>query len=99
MQDESFGTMGLALIISILLVYLIMVLLYNNYIYPFVVLISIPLAIIGALLALALTMDTLNPIYLVGIALIGLVAKNAIILVDFTNQSKAKRNGTERCTY
>jgi HAE1 family hydrophobic/amphiphilic exporter-1 len=91
MQDESFGTMGLALIISILLVYLIMVLLYNNYIYPFVVLISIPLAIIGALLALALTMDTLNLFTLLGLlALIGLVAKNAIILVDFTNQSKAK---------
>jgi HAE1 family hydrophobic/amphiphilic exporter-1 len=91
MQDESFGTMGLALIISILLVYLILVLLYNNYIYPFVVLISIPLSIIGALLALALTMDTLNLFTLLGLlALIGLVAKNAIILVDFTNQSKAK---------
>jgi HAE1 family hydrophobic/amphiphilic exporter-1 len=91
MQDESFGTMGIALIISILLVYLIMVLLYNNYIYPFVVLISIPLAIIGALLALALTMNTLNLFTLLGLlALIGLVAKNAIILVDFTNQSKAK---------
>ncbi|MDR0430231.1 MAG: efflux RND transporter permease subunit [Tannerellaceae bacterium] len=91
MQDESFGTMGVALIVSILLVYLIMVLLYNNYIYPFVVLISIPLAIIGALLALALTVDTLNLFTLLGLlALIGLVAKNAIILVDFTSQSKAK---------
>lgn len=91
MQDESFGTMGISLIISILLVYLIMVLLYNSYMYPFVVLISIPLAIIGALLALALTMDTLNLFTLLGLlALIGLVAKNAIILVDFTNQSKEK---------
>lgn len=91
MQDESFGTMGTALIISILLVYLIMVLLYNNYIYPFVVLISIPLAIIGSLLALALTTNTLNLFTLLGLlALIGLVAKNAIILVDFTNQSKEK---------
>src|SRR5690606_13898642 len=66
MQDESFGTMGLALVISILLVYLIMVLLYNNYIYPFVVLISIPLAIIGSLLSLALTMDTLNLFTMLG---------------------------------
>jgi HAE1 family hydrophobic/amphiphilic exporter-1 len=71
-----------------------MVLLYNNYIYPFVVLISIPLAIIGALLALALTMNTLNLFTLLGLlALTGLVAKNAIILVDFTNQSKAKGMG------
>lgn len=91
MQDESFGTMGLSLIVSILLVYLIMVLLYNNYIYPFVVLISIPLAIIGSLLALALTMDTLNLFTLLGLlALIGIVAKNAIILVDFTSQAKEK---------
>lgn len=91
MQDESFGTMGIALIISILLVYLIMVLLYNNYMYPFVVLISIPLAVIGSLLALALTMNTLNIFTMLGLlALIGLVAKNAILLVDFTNQSKEK---------
>lgn len=91
MQDESTGTMGIALIISILLVYLIMVLLYNSYIYPFVVLISIPLAIIGSLLALALTMDTLNLFTMLGLlSLIGLVAKNAILLVDFTNQSKER---------
>ncbi|MBD8387673.1 efflux RND transporter permease subunit [Dysgonomonas sp. BGC7] len=91
MQDESTGTMGIALIVSILLVYLIMVLLYNNYMYPFVVLISIPLAIIGSLLALALTMDTLNLFTMLGLlSLIGLVAKNAILLVDFTNQSKER---------
>lgn len=91
MQDESTGTMGIALIISILLVYLIMVLLYNSYMYPFVVLISIPLAIIGSLLALALTMDTLNLFTMLGLlSLIGLVAKNAILLVDFTNQSKER---------
>ena len=90
-QDESFGTMGIALIISILLVYLIMVLLYNSYIYPFVVLISIPLAVIGALFALALTMNTLNLFSMLGLlVLIGLVTKNAILLVDFTNQAKEK---------
>jgi len=89
MQDDSFGTMGIALIVSILLVYLIMVLLYDSYVYPFVVLISIPLAIIGAFLALALTMNTLNLFTMLGLlALIGLVAKNAILLVDFTNQLK-----------
>ncbi|MDR1203743.1 MAG: efflux RND transporter permease subunit, partial [Tannerellaceae bacterium] len=90
-QDKSFGTMGIALIISILLVYLIMVLLYNNYMYPFVVLISIPLAAIGALLALALTMNTLNLFTMLGLlALVGLVAKNAILIVDFTNHAKDK---------
>jgi HAE1 family hydrophobic/amphiphilic exporter-1 len=90
-QDEGFGTLGTALIISILLVYLIMVLLYNSYVYPFVVLFSIPLAIIGAFLALSLTLESLNVFTLLGmLILIGLVAKNAILVVDFTNQLKNK---------
>jgi hydrophobic/amphiphilic exporter-1 (mainly G- bacteria), HAE1 family len=94
-QGDSFGTMGTALLISIVLVYLIMVALYDNYIYPFVVLFSIPLAIIGALLALALTNNTLNIFTILGmIMLIGLVAKNAIILVDFTNQMKEQGQNT-----
>ncbi|MFY0252929.1 efflux RND transporter permease subunit [Chitinophaga sp. 30R24] len=94
-QGDSFGTLGAALLISIVMVYLIMVALYDNYIYPFVVLFSIPLAIIGALLALALTNNTLNIFTILGmIMLIGLVAKNAIILVDFTNQMKAQGQTT-----
>ncbi|MBO9728910.1 MAG: efflux RND transporter permease subunit [Chitinophaga sp.] len=94
-QGDSFGTLGAALLISIVLVYLIMVALYDNYIYPFVVLFSIPLAIIGALLALALTNNTLNIFTILGIImLIGLVAKNAIILVDFTNQMKEEGQST-----
>ncbi len=86
-QSEGFGTLGIALLMSIVMVYLIMVALYNNYVHPFVVLFSIPLSIIGALLALALTNNSLNIFTILGlIMLIGLVAKNAIILVDFTNQ-------------
>ncbi|HEX7902772.1 MAG TPA: efflux RND transporter permease subunit [Chitinophagaceae bacterium] len=90
-QAEAFGSMGMALIASIIFVYLIMVALYNSYIYPFVVLFSIPVAMVGALLALALTMQTLNIFSILGIImLIGLVAKNAILLVDYTNQLKEK---------
>jgi HAE1 family hydrophobic/amphiphilic exporter-1 len=89
-QDEGFGLLGTAILISLLLVYLIMVLLYNNYVYPLVVLFSIPLAIIGAFPALALTMESLNVFTILGLLmLIGLVAKNAILVVDFTNQLKA----------
>jgi HAE1 family hydrophobic/amphiphilic exporter-1 len=89
-QDEAFGSVGTAIVISLLLVYLIMVLLYNSYVYPFVILFSIPLAIIGAFLAMALTMETLNLFTMLGmLALIGLVTKNAILVVDFTNQMKA----------
>lgn len=88
-QADAFGSMGMALIASIIFVYLIMVALYNSYIYPFVVLFSIPVAMVGALLALALTMQTLNIFSILGIImLVGLVAKNAILLVDYTNQLK-----------
>jgi len=72
-----------------------MVALYDYYIYPFVVLFSIPVAMVGALLALALTMQSLNIFSILGIImLVGLVAKNAILLVDYTNQLKAKGMAT-----
>lgn len=94
-QSEGFGSLGLALLSAIVLVYLIMVSLYNSFVYPFVVLFSIPLSVIGALLALALTNNSLNLFTILGlIMLIGLVAKNAIILVDFTNQRKAEGAST-----
>jgi HAE1 family hydrophobic/amphiphilic exporter-1 len=94
-QAEGFGSMGLALLVAIGLVYLILVALYNSFVYPLVVLFSIPLAIIGAFLALALTNNSLNLFTILGlIMLIGLVAKNAIILVDFTNQRKAEGAST-----
>lgn len=94
-QSEGFGSLGIALLAAIVLVYLIMVALYNSFVYPFVVLFSIPLSIIGALLALALTNNSLNLFTILGlIMLIGLVAKNAIMLVDFTNQRKAEGAST-----
>lgn len=90
-QSEGFGSLGIALMAAVVLVYLIMVALYNSFVYPFVVLFSIPLSIVGALLALALTNNSLNLFTILGlIMLIGLVAKNAIMLVDFTNQRKAE---------
>lgn len=94
-QAEAFGSLLMAFIIGIAFVYLIMVALYESYVYPFVVLFSIPLAIIGALLALALTMETLNIFSILGmIMMMGLVAKNAILLVDFTNHLKSRGNLT-----
>ena len=94
-QSEGFGSLGIALIAAIVLVYLIMVALYNSFVYPFVVLFSIPLSIVGALLALALTNNSINLFTILGmIMLIGLVAKNAIMLVDFTNQRKMEGAST-----
>lgn len=90
-QNESFGAMGSALVISFILIYLVMVALYDSYLYPFVVLFSIPVATIGAFLALNLSMNNISLFALLGmIMLMGLVAKNAILIVDFTNQLKAQ---------
>lgn len=95
MQADGFGTLGFALLTAIFLVYLIMVALYESYLYPFVVLSTIPLAIIGAILGLALAKQTLNMFSMVGmIMLIGLVAKNAILIVDFTNHLKKQGKST-----
>lgn len=92
---EAFENLIFALVASILFVYLIMVALYDSYIYPFVVLFSIPVALIGALLALALSMQSLSIFSMLGmIMLIGLVAKNAILIVDFTNQLKEEGHHT-----
>jgi HAE1 family hydrophobic/amphiphilic exporter-1 len=90
-QNESFGALGSVLLISFLLIYLIMIALYDSYIYPFVALFAIPMAAIGAFLALNLSLNDLTLFAQLGlIMLMGLVTKNAILIVDFTNQLKAQ---------
>lgn len=92
-QAEGFESLFMALIAAILFVYMIMVALYDSYVYPFVVLFSIPVAMIGALLALALTMKSLSIFSILGIImLVGLVGKNAILLVDRANQMRSEQN-------
>ena len=90
-QSEGFGSLGLAMLAGLMLVYFIMVLLYDSFVYPFVVLFSIPVAVIGALLALALSSSNIGIFAMLGmLMLIGLVVKNAILIVDFANQQKAE---------
>ena len=83
--------MTVSLALSILLVYLLMVALYNGYVTPFIIMFTVPVAVVGALGALALTHQTLNLFSLIGsIMLVGLVAKNGILLVDFANQLRER---------
>ena len=90
MQNESFGALGSVLLISFILIYLILVALYDSFIYPFVALFGVPVAAIGAFLALNLSLNNLTLFAQLGlIMLMGLVTKNAILIVDFTNQLKA----------
>lgn len=90
-QSKSFSSLLIALVASIIFMYLIMVALYDSFIYPLVVMLSLPLSIIGALLALALAGKSLSLFSIMGIImLMGLVAKNAILVVDFANGLQEK---------
>jgi HAE1 family hydrophobic/amphiphilic exporter-1 len=95
-QKESMGSLGTAMGIGVILVYLIMVVLYDNFVYPFVVLFSILVSLVGAVLALSLSSSNMGIFTMLGmLMLLGLVAKNAILIVDFTNQLKAQGQKTK----
>jgi HAE1 family hydrophobic/amphiphilic exporter-1 len=86
-QQDSNSSLLIAMLAAIVFMYLVMVALYDSYSYPLIILFSLPLALIGAFLALALTLNTLNIFSIIGmIVLMGLVGKNAILLVDRANQ-------------
>lgn len=91
-MSDSMSVLTTALMLSLMLIYLSMVVLYNNWTDPFVVMFSIPFSIVGAILALALTNTAMSIYAMLGLVmLVGLVAKNAILLVDFAND--ARRGG------
>jgi HAE1 family hydrophobic/amphiphilic exporter-1 len=91
-QSKAFGSLGFSFLAAIVLIYLIMIMLYNSLLDPLVVLVSIPLSFIGAFLALGLTLNSLSIFSIIGlIVLIGLVAKNAILLVDFANHIRLEQ--------
>jgi HAE1 family hydrophobic/amphiphilic exporter-1 len=86
LMGQTLLGLGTSLILSVVLVFLLMVALYNSYRSPFIILFSVPVAAVGALGALALTHETLNLFSLIGtILLVGLVTKNGILLVDYAN--------------
>ncbi len=81
---DIFARFGGALGLAILCIYAILVLLYNNFLYPLAILVALPLSVGGALLGLLITQKELGLFALIGIVLLmGLVTKNAILLVDF----------------
>jgi HAE1 family hydrophobic/amphiphilic exporter-1 len=85
-MNQTLQGLGRGLILSVILVFLLMVALYNSYRSPFVILFSVPVAAVGALGALALTHKTLNLFSLIGtMLLVGIATKNGILIVDYAN--------------
>lgn len=94
-QQEEGAYLFSALGLSIVLVYMLMAALFNNLLYPLVIMLSLPQAMIGALLGLMVANHSLSIVSMIGIImLVGLVTKNAILLVDYTNTLRAR--GKER---
>ncbi len=84
---ESSGNVGFAFTLALILIFLILAAQFESFIDPFIIMITVPLAIAGAVLSLWLTHQTINIFSQIGmIMLIGLVTKNGILIVDFANK-------------
>ena len=94
-MQASFESMQFALLLAVFLVYLVMASQFESLIHPFVILFTIPLALVGAVLALFITGTTVNIVAFIGVIMLaGIVVNNAIVLVDLINQLRAQ--GMER---
>jgi multidrug efflux pump subunit AcrB len=93
MQTAGFAQSIRAIMISILAVYLVMVLTFRSFVHPFTILFSLPMAIVGAAIALWITNRVVGISVLVGMMmLVGIVVTNAIVLIDRVQANRKKRN-------
>jgi HAE1 family hydrophobic/amphiphilic exporter-1 len=93
--EIMFTNMMQALVLAVVFIYLILASQFASFTQPFAIMLSLPLSLVGVAVALLMTRDTLNIMSMIGlIMLMGLVTKNAILLVDFANQ--ARRQGLSR---
>lgn len=93
-MQESFMYLGLAFVVAIVLVYMVMASQFESFVDPFIIIFTIPLALIGVVLGLFVTGTTLSVMALVGIVmLVGIVVNNGIVLVDYINQLRDRGFG------
>jgi hydrophobic/amphiphilic exporter-1 (mainly G- bacteria), HAE1 family len=93
-QAEVFTRIFTALGVAVLLMYLILVVQFGSFLDPLAILVSLPLSLIGVVLALWITRDTLNIMSLIGVILLmGIVVKNAILLIDFALWARERGEG------
>jgi HAE1 family hydrophobic/amphiphilic exporter-1 len=91
-QNQMFAAIITALGIAVMLMYLILVVQFGSFLDPLAILVSLPLSLIGVVIALLVLRDTLNIMSLIGVMmLMGIVAKNAILLIDFAKWSHRDR--------
>jgi CzcA family heavy metal efflux pump len=88
-QAEAFQGILLALLAAVIFIYIVLASQFGSFLQPFAIMASLPLALIGVMLALLVTRSTLNLFSMIGLVmLMGLVTKNAILLVDFANHGR-----------
>ena len=90
-MGESFKSLLFALALAVFLVYLVMASQFESLLHPFIILFTIPLALVGAILALFITGTTISVVVFIGLILLaGIVVNNAIVLIDLINQLRAQ---------
>jgi hydrophobe/amphiphile efflux-1 (HAE1) family protein len=88
-QEESAAAVGVVLLMAVIFIYIVLASQFGSFLQPVAIMASLPLSIVGVVLALLVTGTTLNVFSMIGIVfLAGLVTKNAILLVDFANQGQ-----------
>ena len=91
MMNRIFGEIVKAVILAVILIYMVLAAEFESFSQPLVIMMSLPFAIIGAVLGLLVTNQTANMMSLIGVTmLLGLVTKNAILLVDYANQARER---------
>jgi len=91
---DAFSNMALALAVAILFIYFVLASQFESFIHPFTIMVALPLALVGAMVALFVTGQTVSMVSLIGIVLLmGLVTKNSILLVDCANEQRAQGKG------
>jgi HAE1 family hydrophobic/amphiphilic exporter-1 len=94
-MEEMFSNLGLALVLAVIFIYMVLASQFNSFLHPFTIMLALPLAVVGALLAVFLTGQRINMQTMVGIILLfGIVTKNSILLVDYT--ITLRQRGMER---
>ena len=91
MMMESFESLALMLVLSILLVYIVMAMQFESLLYPFIIMFSIPFSLSGSLILIFLTDKPISIITFIGvIVLVGIVVNNSIVLVDYINTLRGR---------